>query len=70
MPKHMPTLGAVLMAAVVAWVGWTAPLAWAQRARVPQTGQTQCWDASGTLVPCAGTGHQDIMLTGSRWYVA
>jgi hypothetical protein len=25
-------------------------------APVPQTGQTQCWDAAGTLIPCEGTG--------------
>jgi hypothetical protein len=25
-------------------------------APVPQTGQTQCWDASGTLIACDGTG--------------
>src|SRR5882724_6155830 len=32
--------GVVLMVAVVAWVEWGTPPAWAQRARVPQTGQT------------------------------
>jgi Protein of unknown function (DUF1566) len=32
--------GVVLMVTVVAWLGWGTPLALAQRARVPQTGQT------------------------------
>src|SRR4051794_35859814 len=40
MPKHMLTLGAVLIATTMAWVGLVAPPALAQRARVPQTGQT------------------------------
>jgi hypothetical protein len=56
MQKYMLTRGAMLIAATVACVGLGVPQALAQRARVPQTGQTQCWDASGNLIPCAGTG--------------
>ena len=40
MQKHILTLGAMLMATTVAWVGWSTPPAWAQPARVPATGQT------------------------------
>ena len=28
------------------------------------TGQTQCWNSSGTLVACAGTGHDGELQTG------
>lgn len=33
-------------------------------APVPQTGQTQCWDAAGTLIPCAGTGQDGEFQAG------
>jgi hypothetical protein len=38
MSKHMLTLGAMLIATTMAWVGLGTPPALAQRARVPQTG--------------------------------
>jgi hypothetical protein len=31
---------------------------------VPQTGQTQCWDDSGTAISCAGTGQDGAYQTG------
>ena len=40
MQKHMLKWGVMLMIAVAAWIGWGTPQALAQRARVPQTGQT------------------------------
>jgi uncharacterized protein DUF1566 len=43
--------GIVLLGAVVAWVGGGAPPALAQRVRVVQTGQTQCWDPAATPTP-------------------
>jgi hypothetical protein len=55
--------GVVLMVAVVAWVGWGIPQALAQPARVPQTGQTQCY-ASGSVIPCAGTGQDGEFQAG------
>jgi len=64
MQQTMRTLGAVSMVELMAACagGWVTP-AFAQRARVPQTGQTQCFDASGNSVLCDGTG-QDGELQG------
>jgi hypothetical protein len=31
---------------------------------VPQTGQTQCWDSSGRLIPCDGTGQDGDFQAG------
>jgi hypothetical protein len=36
----------------------------APQGRRIQTGQTQCWNASGTLIPCAGTGHDGELQAG------
>jgi hypothetical protein len=33
-------------------------------APVPQTGQAQCWNASGTLIPCEGTGQDGDLQAG------
>ncbi|HEX9868842.1 MAG TPA: hypothetical protein VGC99_09650 [Candidatus Tectomicrobia bacterium] len=35
-------------------------------APVPQTGQTQCWDASGVLIDCADTGEDGELQAGVR----
>jgi hypothetical protein len=67
MQKHMLMLGAMLMATTVAWVGWGTPPAWAQLARVLQTGQTQCWDAAGTPITCDGTGQDGDIQAGMAW---
>ena len=32
--------------------------------RVAKTGQTQCWDAAGALIPCAGTGQDGQYQAG------
>jgi hypothetical protein len=32
--------------------------------RVAKTGQTQCWDASGAVIPCAGTGQDGQYQAG------
>jgi hypothetical protein len=31
----------------------------------PATGQTTCWNSSGTVIPCAGTGHDGDTHTGA-----
>jgi hypothetical protein len=64
MPQNMPKWGIVLMAAVIAaWVGgWGTPAV--ADAPVEQTGQTQCWDASGDLIDCAGTGQDGEIQAG------
>jgi hypothetical protein len=67
MPKHMLMLEAMLIATAVAWVGWGTPQALAQRARVPQTGQTQCWDAPGTPITCTDTGQDGDIQAGVVW---
>jgi hypothetical protein len=33
-------------------------------APVPQTGQTTCWDSSGTMIDCAGTGQDGDIQAG------
>ncbi|MEJ2240301.1 MAG: hypothetical protein P8X82_18580, partial [Gemmatimonadales bacterium] len=33
-------------------------------APVPQTGQTRCWDDSGSAISCAGTGQDGEYQTG------
>jgi len=33
--------------------------------RLPATGQTTCWNSSGTVIPCAGTGHDGDTLKGA-----
>jgi hypothetical protein len=56
------------MVAVVAWVEWSTPRALAQRARVPQTGQTMCWDAAGSPITCTGrTGQDGDIQAGVEW---
>jgi len=59
--------GVVLMVAVMAWVGWGTSQALAQRARVPQTGQTTCWDAAGNPILCDGTGQDGDVQAGVAW---
>ena len=36
-------------------------------ARVPKTGQTQCYDASTTVIDCAGTGQDGASQKGVAW---
>ena len=72
MPKMLSKLGAVLMVAmIVAWVGSWVPLASAASkkapAPVPQTGQTQCFNASGAPITCTGTGQDGEIQPGVAW---
>jgi len=34
---------------------------------LPQTGQTKCYNASGTEIPCAGTGQDGELQMGVEW---
>ncbi len=34
---------------------------------VPQTGQSQCWDQSGNLIDCAGSGQDGELQKGVAW---
>jgi len=68
MLKNMPKLEVVLIIVVItAWTGVLVPQALAQRARVPQTGQTQCWDASGNPSLCDRTGQDGDIQAGIDW---
>jgi hypothetical protein len=67
MRTHLPTLSTILMVAVMAaWLGGGVPPAAAKKppAPVPETEQTQCWDAVGTPIPCAGTGQDGAIQAG------
>jgi Protein of unknown function (DUF1566) len=69
MLKTLSTLRAMLLVAVIAaGVGGWGPPAVAKKppAPVPQTGQTQCWDASPNPQPidCTGTGEDGQFQAG------
>jgi len=34
---------------------------------VPKTGQTTCYDETGTVIPCAGTGQDGDLQIGRQW---
>lgn len=36
-------------------------------ANLPQTGQTKCYDSTGTEIPCTGTGQDGAILAGIAW---
>jgi len=38
-------------------------------APVPQTWQTQCWNETGSSIPCAGTGQDGDIQAGVAWPV-
>jgi hypothetical protein len=71
MQKNMLKLGVVLIVALITMgVGGWGPLASAgareikPKAPVPQTGQTQCWDAVGSPINCARTGQDGDIQAG------
>jgi hypothetical protein len=75
MQTHMLKWGMMLIGVQIAvgvW-GW-GPLAFAgarevkPKAPVPQTGQTECWDASGNLLPsCDNSGQDGDIQAGVAW---
>lgn len=42
-------------------------LSLAQTVDLPQTGQTTCYDATGTPIACATTGQDGDILAGVAW---
>ena len=42
-------------------------LAFAGTVQLPQTGQTSCYDASGTVITCSGTGQDGELQMGAAW---
>lgn len=52
--ESIPTLDPtkILLGTTYMGVSGVAPIS----GGLPKTGQTQCWDTIGTLIPCAGTG--------------
>jgi len=36
-------------------------------AQLPQTGQTTCYDSSGTVISCTGTGQDGEIQAGVAW---
>jgi hypothetical protein len=71
MLKNMPKLEVVLIIIVItAWTGVLGPQALAQRARVPQTGQTTCWQLGGGQISCDGVdgmGQDEDIQAGVAW---
>ncbi|MBF0566771.1 MAG: hypothetical protein HQK89_16215 [Nitrospirae bacterium] len=41
--------------------------AWSGTVNIPQTGQTSCWDTSGKIISCAGTGQDGDLKSGIVW---
>src|SRR5207237_5093359 len=59
--SNMRTLAPVLVSLVLLLgprSGWCCPL--------PATGQTTCWDTTGSVIPCAGTGQDGDFGEGAR----
>jgi hypothetical protein len=59
----------VLMVTFMTVASWVTLAAGAKKlprppAPMPQTGQTQCWDAAGTEIPCDGTGQDGDLQEG------
>jgi hypothetical protein len=59
----------VLMVTFMTVASWVTLEAGAKKpprppAPVPQNGQTQCWDAAGTEIPCDGTGQDGDLQEG------
>ncbi len=48
-----------------AWSGGGTPTP----APAPATGQKTCWDAAGTVIPCAGSGQDGDLRSGVQWPV-
>jgi len=40
---------------------------WAGAVQLPQTGQTTCYDASGAVISCTGTGQDGEIQAGAAW---
>ena len=45
-------------------------LAFAGTVQLPQTGQTTCYDASGTVISCTGTGQDGEFQAGVAWPIS
>ena len=60
-----------LLVTVMVALLFQAPLSsvFAAPAPVPQTGQTTCYNSSGTVIPCAGTGQDGAIKGGVAWPV-
>lgn len=65
----MSTRKSLNLLAIIAALALLLPtFAWATYpAEVARTGQTTCYDASGTVVACTGTGQDGDVLAGAPW---
>jgi len=50
-----------------AWMVVMAGLAFAGTIDLPKTGQTKCYDESGTEISCTGTGQDGEIQAGVAW---
>jgi len=46
---------------------WIVSVTAVQATIIPDTGQTKCYDASGTVITCSGTGQDGELTPGSAW---
>ncbi|MGQ9500071.1 MAG: hypothetical protein ACUVQ6_06945, partial [Dissulfurimicrobium sp.] len=56
-----------VLAIVALMLCLTAGLSSAGTVELPQTGQTTCYDANGTEIPCANTGQDGDLQKGAAW---
>jgi len=49
------------------WGIWAVRSGTGGTVQIPRTGQTDCWDMSGTSRACAGTGEDGDTLAGAAW---
>jgi len=57
-PIRLAAVQAVLLAVTITIASASPP------ASMPRTGQTSCWDASGALISCSGTGQDGDKQSG------
>lgn len=63
MVRFFGIIGGLFLIAISLWI-FECP-AFAFRARVAETGQTQCWNTAGTLVSCTSTGQDGEFQAGA-----
>jgi hypothetical protein len=58
-------LSALFVAALLFFI--PAMAVWSGTVIIPQTGQSTCWDAGGSIISCSGTGQDGDIKAGAVW---